>query len=155
MFFKIVAVASLVLLPFSLSMWRKSHVSPEWFRYDVSPYKSLDVSVKDGLVGFHLLNMPGKSNLKSKFRTPLSYDPLPSGRTLYVSSVSTGMYRNSWLIFPFWLSSSLLMTLMAIPIVRGPIRRWHRERNGRCIECGYDLRGLRSNRCPECGTAYR
>ena len=155
MFFKVVAVASLVLLPISLSMWRKSHVNPEWFRYDVSPYKSLDVSVKDGLVGFHLLTMPVKSNLVSKFRTPLNYDPMPPGRSLYISSEATGRYRNSWLIFPFWLSSGLLLTLMAIPIVRGPLRRWHRVRNGRCIECGYDLRGLRSDRCPECGTTYR
>lgn len=23
-----------------------------------------------------------------------------------------------------------------------------------CIECGYSLHGLNSNRCPECGTAF-
>ena len=154
MFFKIVAVISLLLLPFSLSMWRKSHVNPEGYRSDVSPTKSLDVSVKDGLVGFHLLSMPNKSNLKSEFRRPLNYDPMPPGRTLYVSSVLKGGYRNSWLIFPFWLSSGLLLTLMAIPVVRGPLLRWHRLRNGRCLVCAYNLRGLRSNRCPECGTWF-
>ena len=155
MFFKIVAVASLVLLPFSLTTWRRSHVNPDWYRCDVSPYKSLDVTVKDGLVGFHLLSMPGMSNLTSEFRAPLDYDPMPPGRTLYVSSTAKGTYRNSWLIFPLWLSSSLLLTLMAIPIVRGPLRRWHRARRGCCLECGYDLRGLKSDRCPECGTTYR
>lgn len=155
MFFKIVAVASLVVLPFSLSMWRKSHVNPEWYRCDVSPYKSLDVSVKDGLIGLHLLSMPRRSNLKSEFRAPLKHDRMPPGRALYVGSVLKGSYRSSWLVFPLWLSTSLLVTLVAVPILRGPVRRWHRKRNGRCIECAYDLRGLRSNRCPECGTTYR
>lgn len=155
MFLKIIAIAALVALPFSLSMWRKSHINPEWYRYDVTPYKSLDVSVKGGLVGFHVLSMPTRSNLKSEFRMPLTYNPIPAGRTLHLSSVRTGAYRNSWLIFPFWLSSSLLASLIALPIINGPVRRWHRMRMGRCLECAYSLRGLRSNRCPECGTAFR
>ncbi len=25
---------------------------------------------------------------------------------------------------------------------------------GQCRECGYSLRGLRSSRCPECGTVF-
>lgn len=33
-----------------------------------------------------------------------------------------------------------------------PIRRgWKRARAGRCIACGYHLRGLSSGACPECG----
>ena len=27
------------------------------------------------------------------------------------------------------------------------------NREGRCLNCGYDLRGLPENRCPECGRA--
>ena len=36
--------------------------------------------------------------------------------------------------------------------------RWMRPRPidfGKCQQCGYDLRGLPSNRCPECGMAFR
>jgi uncharacterized paraquat-inducible protein A len=29
------------------------------------------------------------------------------------------------------------------------------ERDARCKECGYDLRGLRKHRCPECGTWFK
>lgn len=31
------------------------------------------------------------------------------------------------------------------------IRRWHRRRKGRCLECGYSLTGNLSGVCPECG----
>lgn len=155
MFWKIVAVASLVLLPFSISLWRKSHSNPEWYRCDLTAYKSLSVTVKDGLIGLHLLSMPGKTNLRSEFRTPLSYDPLPKNHSLFVSSSVSGPLRNTWLIFPLWLSTCILASLMSIPVVRGPILRWHREWRGRCIECAYDLRGLKSHRCPECGTRFR
>jgi hypothetical protein len=29
------------------------------------------------------------------------------------------------------------------------------EVNGRCAKCGYDIRGLKGNACPECNTAMR
>jgi hypothetical protein len=34
-------------------------------------------------------------------------------------------------------------------------RLWPVYRNGYCRRCGYDLRGLTEERCPECGTAFR
>ena len=33
----------------------------------------------------------------------------------------------------------------------GMLRRYVRRRRGRCIKCGYDLRGNLSQGCPECG----
>lgn len=37
-----------------------------------------------------------------------------------------------------------------------PILAWrgHEPPPGRCLGCGYDLRGLPQPRCPECGTAF-
>lgn len=36
------------------------------------------------------------------------------------------------------------------------VRRQHRlADSGRCLQCGYDLRGLDSARCPECGLPFR
>jgi hypothetical protein len=53
---------------------------------------------------------------------------------------------------PFW----LLLIIFAVPpslaFVRGPLRRWWRLRNSRCLLCGYNLTGNVSGRCPECGT---
>ncbi len=42
----------------------------------------------------------------------------------------------------FWLS-----VLIGVPA----LRRAHRRRCGRCIQCGYDLRGADHAACPECG----
>lgn len=39
-------------------------------------------------------------------------------------------------------------------VVAGRLRRWHRNRRGRCVRCGYDLRLLSGERCPECGWAF-
>lgn len=37
--------------------------------------------------------------------------------------------------------------------IRRARRRW-RQSHGRCVHCGYNLTGLSSPQCPECGTAY-
>ncbi len=31
-------------------------------------------------------------------------------------------------------------------------RLWRRQRDNKCLKCGYDLRGSPGSRCPECGT---
>ena len=36
----------------------------------------------------------------------------------------------------------------------GPARRCARWRKGFCVQCAYDLTGLHSRRCPECGTLF-
>ncbi len=34
------------------------------------------------------------------------------------------------------------------------VRRSHRRKLGRCLDCAYDLSGNESSRCPECGTLF-
>ena len=49
----------------------------------------------------------------------------------------------------------LLLVFSIWPVLAvcfGPVRRYRRRRRGRCVTCGYDLRGNVSGRCPECGT---
>ena len=36
-------------------------------------------------------------------------------------------------------------------LLRGPIRRWRRRRQGLCPRCGYNLTGNVTGVCPECG----
>ena len=69
-----------------------------------------------------------------------------------------GTYRPAWL--RVWYAPRLALPLGFVALlswasVRAgrPVRRWSRQRHGRCRECGYDLTGNVSGVCPECGTA--
>ncbi len=155
MFAKIVAVASFVVLPLSIAMWHRSHQRPVQYRYDLTLYKSMWVYVRDGVCGLELLSMPTKTASRSEFRNPLRFDPTPKQASLWVSSTQQGPYRTTWIVFPFWLLTGLLMFCGAYPVIRGPVRQLWRRWRGHCIDCGYDLTGNRSGRCPECGTRLR
>ncbi len=150
--FKVIAVVSLLLLPLSISMWHKSNNYPQEFRTDITLYKSLWVSLTNGCCVLELLSMPTKVASKSEHLEPLSFDPRPEQRSIYFSSHKHGIYRTTWVVFPFWLSTSLLTIMGTVPIARGPVRQWWRKRHGHCLECGYNLEGNRSGRCSECGT---
>ncbi len=150
---KILAVFALVTLPLSVLLWHKSHECPEHYRYDVTPYKSLRIHLRDGVCAFRLLSMPTKTAGKSEFQGSLNYNPIP--QSLMLSSVRDGPYRITWFVFPFWLPTSLLVFLGVFPIIRGPVRLWWRQWHGLCAECGYNLKYNRSGRCPECGTRFR
>ena len=152
---KALAVAAFVVLPLSLSLWHKSHTSPEHFRYDVTLYRSIRIYLKSGVCGLRLLSMPTKTASKSDFRAPLEYNPSAIQRNFSLTSARQGPYRITWFVFPFWFSTGALTLVGAYPIVRGPVRRQWRRWRGACAECGYNLWGNRSGRCPECGLRFR
>ncbi len=151
---KALAVAAFLFLPLSVLLWHKSHNAPEQYRYDLTLYKSLRVYLKDGICSLRLLSMPTKTALQSEFRAPLTWNPTPNRRALMLVSARNGPYRVTWIVFPLWLATGALMLTGAMPIVRGPLRRRWRRSHGACIECGYNLHGNRSGRCPECGTRF-
>jgi len=155
---KIIAVFALIALPMNISMWHRSHTSPTTYRWDLTVYKSATVYLRDGLLGIHVLSMSTKTAIDSEFETPLTYDPLASKplgfMSMFLHSNAQGGMRNTWIIFPFWLPTLILSFFGILPIVRGPMRRMLRRTRGRCLECGYDLRGTRSKRCSECGTVF-
>ena len=152
---KTTAVFALAALPLSVSLWHKSHHNAEAYRFDVTLYKSLNIYLKDGVCGLRLLNLPTKTASRSEFRSKLVYDATPERRSLLWRSTRKGPYRITWLVFPFWLATGGLTLVGAMPIVRGPLRTRWRRYYGRCEECGYDLRGSRGRRCPECGEFFR
>jgi len=148
---KIFAVLAVLVLPLNLFFWHRSHSAPVYFRSDVSPYRSLTVYLRDGVIGMYLLTMPTPTNGKSEFQADLRYDATPSKGNLYLSSKHFGDLTKTWLVFPFWLSTVLLVFITFQPVIRGPVREIWRRIRGRCISCGYDLTGNRSGRCSECG----
>ena len=151
---KIIALVALILLPLNVTFWYRSHSHPVRYRFDITLYKSLDVYLKNGVCGMHLLSMPTKTASKPEFETPLRYNATPNQASLWLSSSQQGPFRFTWLVFPFWLMALTLTFLGMMPVVRGPVVRWLRRRAGRCLFCGYDLTGNKSGRCPECGDHF-
>ncbi len=69
-----------------------------------------------------------------------------------------GISGATWTVMPLWLLCALPCVLLVIPVSRRIWRRvcrTRRRRGGRCVACGYSLKGLQSARCPECGSQYR
>ena len=148
---KTIAVLCVLALPVSLSFWHKSHKHPAQHRYDLTVYKSVWVYLKDGVCGLHMISMPTKVASRTEFHATLPNAGLLQGRSFYLSSEVQGPYRITWIIFPLWFPTAILAGSCGAALFVGPVRRWVRVRTGRCVECGYSLRGNRSGRCPECG----
>jgi hypothetical protein len=71
--------------------------------------------------------------------------PAPaSGRSIPYKPVWPGFAINT--IF----YAAVLWVLFALP---GKVRRWRRIKRGQCASCGYSLRDITSEKCPECGNA--
>jgi hypothetical protein len=78
-------------------------------------------------------------------------------RYLYQKTGEYRMLPRTWvnIRMHLWLPLVLLLIYPAIAFIRGPVRRWHRRRNNKCVACGYDLTGNVTGICPECATAVR
>lgn len=60
--------------------------------------------------------------------------------------------RYNSLTISLWLLLPLFAAYPLLAFTRGPLRHHHRRRRGLCPQCGYNLTGNESGRCPECGT---
>ena len=89
-------------------------------------------------------------------RVPLDFKPavtLPAN--LHFLRVDEARYRTLPLrpIWPGFLINTLFYATILWLLAFGPFaaRRFIRNKQGRCIKCGYDLRGSSGGGCPECG----
>ncbi|MCB9849432.1 MAG: hypothetical protein H6817_01860 [Phycisphaerales bacterium] len=55
---------------------------------------------------------------------------------------------------PIWSMIAVFGAYPCIAFLRGPIRSMLRARRGDCHRCGYDLTGVETQRCPECGRRF-
>ncbi len=63
-------------------------------------------------------------------------------------------------LMPAWPGFLVDVVCFAVPwvlavLMVSEVRRRTRVRAGRCVECRYDLKGLKAGVCPECGTAVK
>ncbi len=63
--------------------------------------------------------------------------------------------RSFWNVYrvPLWSIALVCALASSLLTVLPVLRRRKRAKRGRCLHCGYDLRGS-TERCPECGTAF-
>lgn len=149
-------IVSLVLCAGISALWAYS------FRSDVFLYVSyrheFTLRVSRGAVTWRRTYFPrdDKSRLLGDFRF-VGFEfhhqnlPKPTFRPNVVRP------RRYWVLrAPVW--SYLLIALIAPAwSIWSNARRWRRRKRGRCMSCGYDLRGTREaggERCPECGGSY-
>jgi len=148
---RIAATVAVLLLPFTLVWWYRSHIAQQ-HRFDLTHYKSVWMYMHDGLVAFDVLALPTETPSRSEFRAPLRTAVSPIKSSFGWRTSQWGPYRRWWFVFPLWVPNAALFGLVVIGVLTGPFRTWYRRQTGRCTECGYDLRGSR-RRCPECGQA--
>ncbi len=61
--------------------------------------------------------------------------------------------KSKVVVCPAWTPPLLFWIYPGVVLLCASIRRRVRRTQGRCSECGYDLRGSGSGQCPECGCA--
>jgi hypothetical protein len=75
-----------------------------------------------------------------------------SNRPLGVLQIHGPAYS---VVGPLWLAVLVLLLYPVATLIGRPLRRARRQRNRLCVQCGYNLTGNVSGRCPECGEAIR
>lgn len=116
-----------------------------------SPLDELVIMFYDS--GFPMLCMTGRYEI-SLTSDEVNYFTLidPS------SNLSKGSLRPRWLIplrpvWPGFIVNTVIYAVLLWLLTLAPFtaRRMIRHKQGRCIKCGYDLRGTEHDVCPECG----
>jgi len=86
---------------------------------------------------------------------PMRIDPDVDYSSLFwvTTSDDDGRLDSLSMSVPLWAVSVILLLQPVLVGYRLAVRK-HRARTGKCVGCGYDLRGNVSKRCPECGRTY-
>lgn len=96
------------------------------------------------------------------------------GRTKSASALRTALITGGCLVavagvllilIPTSLATRIVGGVVLVVAIPGPIllcaavgrriRRFTRERRGRCVSCGHDCRSVSGSRCPKCGEVWR
>jgi hypothetical protein len=103
----------------------------KWFSLDIARARVFPTASATGIDGGYLLTDPSTLQIRG-----FNFRALP--------------YRIHW---PGLLTNTAFFAILwfLLLFIPAAARRALRRRAGRCLTCGYDLRGLQAGPCPECG----
>ena len=133
---KVVSLAGLVV---TLAAWGISYWVADYSLMDDRGHRHL--GLRHGQIQYAWIHVPIPDGTPMGAFTLWPYDP----PTRWLPVV-----RLSWpyaVCIPLWIPTMVFLALLGLSLRRsGPL--------GFCVECGYDLTGLSSLLCPECGTRW-
>ena len=92
------------------------------------------------------------------YEVPVTYVPAPKSRfTHWYMRPDTSIVMELVRFRIWWLMAGLFALGPGSVCCARLYRKWRtarRRRAGLCVTCAYDLRGLTSPRCPECGSPF-
>jgi hypothetical protein len=89
---------------------------------------------------------PGVLTAKESFTRVVYPSMSAMTRQTFVAPVLRTSTMGTEVIIPFWSVGTIGLGFVLLAL-----RPWAKPPHGACRRCGYDLQGVRDNRCPECG----
>lgn len=112
----------------------------------------------DDRAGWPLPALASEMRARSRFLAGMSMDEIAWGialpartrPTLELQRLAALPLRPVW---PGFAADTAVFAAAWLALLTAPpaVRAWNRRRAGRCVACGYDLRGGDGRACPECG----
>jgi hypothetical protein len=162
---------SLALCAVAATLWLRSHFRTDWLTHARPGRQSSLTSrggqlILDTMGDAHVPLWPGLRGWSFTVEPApadddvlYAYHPALRGQSRRflgfaytdIGSIGLPTRRITALVIPYWSITLALAIAPATSLLLARRRRW-KQRNHRCLQCGYDLRASRE-RCPECGTA--
>ena len=128
-----------------------------WWRLSfVSPGNNYEIAASTGALRVDWIPFAERGIVKLTFSAGFHFSRQYFIRHKWLPSISIrGCPGN--VVIPLWLPTAVALGAVAVlwwPDLRA---RWYGWRLGpnHCLECGYDLTGNVSGRCPECGRVFK
>ena len=151
---KTVIVILVVLNLATVGLWVASNSRSLSWNREFDTERSLTVSFDSGQASIFVTTYtlaPPKPNWFLGEIAPRVVLGVGSGFGMYSHNYTRIGFVNSGVLFPLWSVLLLFLLYPAFACIRGPLRRHRHRKQGLCLNCGYNLTGNVTGRCPECG----